>query len=305
VNVPKGAAGADGRVKMTFVGGEDEPMARQPGRDGVTSSPISSAASTTAVRMRVGNQGRDRVFWSLAAVVLSVPFVSGIARMGAYVIASPLDLFEIGLEIESLLFPLLCSLLGGFPLISQVSEGYLQQVRTRVPIGAYVRGAVARAGLRAGVVVAVAVFSWWAFCWWVEPLLGLAHDYGASPATPPAEMSTFSQLLHTSSLLYGISYSLWVGLWGALIAALAAVLLIVVPQRLLALALPLIVWWVDNLIWSNLRHPQFAAVFAVFPGGLTQQPVWTVLVPLTLWGGALAMLLLSLERRRYEVSATL
>ncbi|MDR0959615.1 MAG: hypothetical protein LBM23_04545 [Propionibacteriaceae bacterium] len=93
--------------------------------------------------------------------------------------------------------------------------------------------------------------------------------------------STFSQFSAWGSWGYPLMYSLWLAMNAVLYSAVSLSLVILVRNKALAISLPwisyLIAIYTFAVLWLEAYSPTL-----VWPFNLTQQPLWHLLVPLTM-----------------------
>lgn len=242
----------------------------------------------------------------LALIIIGVPTVSGVARAGAYAIETPMDQFALGVEFLALLFPLLAGLVATTRLNEEVAEHFLRSVRTRTAIRRYVTGNLLRAAATSSAVFFTAIFTWFLVAFFFAPSLGLFRDPGntystqADAISAAAGTTTFAQLLEISPWLYGLVYSAWVGSWAITWATLTALLLMVVPNRVVAYVIPLAAFWVENIVLSNVGQEIWRSTYSAFPFGLTQQPIAVAFAPWAVWILIVCTLRWWLHRNNYE-----
>lgn len=109
-------------------------------------------------------------------------------------------------------------------------------------------------------------------------MLGWIAEYRDSGGGPAAEAFTWSQLLNFGTPAFLIGYAAWVGLQGAAYGVLAVLLLVELPNRLLALALPQIVVFVSGFVLATLGLGQFSLAQAAFSTNMVQFPLWVPVV---------------------------
>lgn len=243
----------------------------------------------------------------LVPAVLVLPVFTGLVREEGYAVRMPVEFFSLGIEFIALVSPLLAGLLATSRLNGEVGDGFMRSVRTR----SHVRGYLARRFRDAALIAFTTFFAsmllWFLVAFILDPVLQITTDPGGTYPTrhealeASAGYATFTQLLSVNVWLYGVFYSAWVGLWAAVWAMLTALLLTVIPNRIVAYATPLALYWAENIVLSNLGAGVWRSTSSAFPFSVVQQPVLTAFAPLAAWIIATLALWRWLDHRaRYE-----
>lgn len=223
----------------------------------------------------------------IAAALVVVPIVSGIAKANEGAMRSNFDVYtQLMISPVSLLVPIIAVMLGCMRAYDIIGNRYVSYTRTRVAVRRYISGE-----LGAAFIVPFAAFFLLSFvgiilAFYIWPLLG-------NPSIDPGtyEMSSaqalkddltrtsFSSLLAWGPLVYGIIYSTWLGLGAATYAALGFAALVVLHNRLLALLLPFIVYFLPTIVVSLLGSPELSPMYSLMPFGLIQAPIWVAALP--------------------------
>ncbi|MFT4122595.1 MAG: hypothetical protein QM635_02060 [Microbacteriaceae bacterium] len=254
---------------------------------------------------------RNPLWIAYALAIVALPTVTGLAQVGSTEIDAPITLFELGFEYLTLLFPLLAVGLHVFAFSSEIADRWIVYVRPRADIRRYLLARLGAGALLSFGVPALAVGLWGLVAFGIAPHLGLAPNGYGQPLSPDelirltTRAATFSQLAHAGTAVYVLVYAAWVGLWGAVFSAVAFLVLLVADNRLLAFTTPLVLYWLDNLVLSNLGLEQLRTGTAVFPFAITQQPIALAAIPVLFWLLLIAVLGGALTRRRFEVAALL
>lgn len=121
------------------------------------------------------------------------------------------------------------------------------------------------------------VFLSFIFVIYIVPLLDIVtispNNYGN-----PLPLTTFEQFLSLGTLPYGIIYSVWVGLNGVLYATFGLLLLLIYRNSMLSLLIP-VFFYLSHFFAELFGYFQFSPLHSIFPFGIAQQPLWTVLIP--------------------------
>lgn len=241
----------------------------------------------------------------VTVALLVLPVATGVISAKNTVVTAPTELYGLGFTLEQLFLPALASAVAAAYVLPLIQDRHIVNMRTRVDIVAQCRKLCIVSAAVAGALCAGAAALWGITAFYVDPVLGISSNFGQgyTPGGDPGAY-TFAQLISISPAVFLVVHSIWMGLWAAGYAGATALLLLLLPQSLLALSLPLIVYWVDNIVLANLGVEEFRVATAIFPFTLAQLPLWTTVVPLMVWGAVLIVLWRVLEHRRYATGVT-
>ncbi len=249
----------------------------------------------------------------LLLALLALPSVYATAISDGYALFGPADFFTLIIPFAlPLVFPLIAVALYALPFSNELSHRYIVYTRTRSNIRRYLTSKALANIVVAFVAFFLAAFIPFLWAFVVEPSVGVINPYrqtmvGLSPAeleAYPATVNTFSQLLSIGPWAYGLGYSLWLGMNGALYASIGFLLLLVVPNRFVALSIPFIGYHIANFVFAVLTIPQYSPAI-VFPFNLTQFPLWVPFVPFTVLAVLALSLALYVRRRTRELDVLL
>ncbi len=130
------------------------------------------------------------------------------------------------------------------------------------------------------------IFSYFAFAYYVEPSIGLVkfdQNFFSLNHTTVEEytltQNTFGQLFKYGTLVYGLTYSLWVAFNAALFASLAFLLVLLIDNKLLALSIPFGLYVIQSFFMGMLGMIQYQFYQTLFPFNYMQLPIWTSFIP--------------------------
>lgn len=195
-----------------------------------------------------------------------------------------------------LLFPMLLVPLYASSYADEKKDNYLQYVRPRTILSKYV---LAKGLVNAILTFAVAflmIFIPFLFIQYIDPMIGYIHY--ETEFLNPVSIGTFEVIAEKSVLLYGIVYSLWVGINGALYVTIAYLLTICLKNKFVALSMPFLWWFIMTFVTAVLSIDEFSPMYTVFPFSITAQPIWTIFVPFTSLILIMATLIIYIKKTR-------
>ena len=207
-------------------------------------------------------------------------FGGGIALAGSFGVFSE---FMDGGPVIYLLFPVYVVLLSCLRLFKEVPRSQRITVRKE----SYLFARLVTAGGISFAVFGLSAFLLFVLAYYIWPVLGNPSvDLSVYFLTPESAVtssytaSTYSQLLSSGSLTFGILYSLWVGFCAAVWTSLAMAALLTVRNRPLALSLPFLLYIVQWIAASLLGDVRASFVASVFPFGYQQTSILTGATPM-------------------------
>ncbi|MEO8527993.1 MAG: hypothetical protein ABI435_02845 [Pseudolysinimonas sp.] len=196
-----------------------------------------------------------------------------------------------------LVFPILAVALGCGRLFAEVSHRFIVNVRVRTDLIPYIGTKVVASGMAAFApffalaavpFVLIVALGYVPGTTIVSPEI---YELTAAEAQAAAgSYATFTQLYAVAPPLFGLVYSIWVGLNAALCAALGSLSLFAIPNRFVALLVPFATYFGESLVVSLLGHPEYGLVYLVFPFGLAQGSLVTPLIALVLLSSGVLLL---------------
>lgn len=205
----------------------------------------------------------------VALLIVVIPPVLGIISAPAYSFDHWMSYFTVMFDGVGLIFPLLVALLTQPKLLDEWSNTYALATRLRVAPAAYFGVRVIVSGILASVVF----FALTAVCF-AAARLTYIHPGPEVPLVAPVETRyQLSQLWALSPVLYMVVFCLWVALVAGTVAVACTLFTAVISNKFVALAAPLILWFLANFGLAVLRLEAFA--LPPFRFHIRQQPVWT------------------------------
>jgi len=183
-------------------------------------------------------------------------------------------------------FPLLAAFLGGLRMYSEVGHRFASLMATRQSMYRYLAGRLVGSAivpfacyfLYAALAFVIAYFVWPAVG---NPGVDPSNYQMTNAQAAQAELrdTSYSQLLGAGTLVYGFGYAAWLGISAAVYSIASVLCLVVLKNRLAAIALPAALYLGQSVLAIPLVGPQAALVFSVFPFGLTQLPMFVAATP--------------------------
>jgi hypothetical protein len=225
--------------------------------------------------------------YAIGAGIVLLAVAYGIVQMPGSVFRNNLGIFDqLMISPIMLTLPLIAVLLGCLPLYEAVGHRFASNSRNRIDMREYVALKLIGAIVPSFVTFFAHSFLGFVIAFYVWPLLGNpAIDpgvYGFSAAEAARDgltNSSYSSLLAAGPLTYGLLYSLWLGVGAATYAGLGVAALVVVPNRLFALALPFLIYFGETVLAALAGSPQAGVMYSLVPFGLQQTPMLEAAAP--------------------------
>jgi len=227
-------------------------------------------------------------FIGIWLIFLVTPLCIANLRKSNYSFRDPLDFYIYSLEgVFQLIFPLVAVLVY-VPLFSQ-------EIKNRFLVYTRLRDQVRRTLLiriLANMVLTFStffliIFSLFLFAFYIAPGLGIVtfhpENYmldSTSVVVDSYFRVTFSQLLKYGPFIYGLTYSIWIACNAVIYSLLSFYSVILTKNRLLALSIPFLVYFIGTLVLGTLKLDRFRPAYTIFPFGYVQSPIWTAFIPL-------------------------
>lgn len=245
----------------------------------------------------------------LLAIVF-FPTVYGWVQIKDYLLVTPADLFELMLSgAVPLIFPLLAVLIFPAPFSTRLVDRFIFYTRTRISIESYLVRVACANGLLTFSVFFLMVIVTFLSAFYLAPAAGVRFDLSSAPIeqlrSSQDNAFTFSQLLSIGNGVFALVYATWVGLFGAIIATVGLIATLLIPQRVVALALPTIIYFLENFGLAVVGLEVFRSVTSVFPFALEQQAIATTIPALIEWVGYALIGVIILVSRRFSVETLL
>ena len=232
---------------------------------------------------------RPGQWWLLAILAALIPVVRLAVGARAHILGSSTDVFAYMMrDAVPIAFPVIVVVFGCLSLTWSLNHRFLVLTRTREDVTVRLRRLFLVNAAVVGAVMAATTLLAALVAYWVVPAFGLVEFRPQYIGITPEKVhamdlanNTWSFLLAHGAPVYALVYALFVGVSGALWASLAFTLVLLVPNRYLALSLPFVIYHMGNLASGILQAPRFSPASSVFPFNITAMPLWTAFVPMT------------------------
>jgi hypothetical protein len=114
---------------------------------------------------------------------------------------------------------------------------------------------------------------------------------------------TWSQLTSNGDFVFGLAYAGWFGFCGAVYGSLTAGLLLVVPNRAVALVVPTAVFVVETVAAALSSSPYAGLLYSMVPFALRQVPILTAAGPTLILAAVTATIWLFIAAKRHDLPA--
>lgn len=246
----------------------------------------------------------------LTIVALSVPLVFGISQVQDNAFATNLGVFAKfeGSPLQ-LLLPLLAIGLGCLALYSELGHRFVAYVRPRMSLHSYLTSrlipslVIPFVVIAAGTaLVAVVVFGIW-------PLIGnpfvtpsVYLETAQEAAAGDASSFTYSQSIAFGTPVMVIGYALWFGLGAAIYGAFGAACLLVIPNRVIAVIVPVGLYFFQSIGSFMAGNPYASLMYSLIPFGLKQAPTLVAATPTLMLGAAVVVFWIWIYRHATELA---
>lgn len=249
---------------------------------------------------------------SLAFALVALPPLISLPGLTNSAFANRLQIFaHLENTVVQLFIPVICSFLGATVLASEIRYRRLSQVLVRLDPQEAIGKRLAFSFL---VPFAVGVLNV-AVCWtiafviwprigdpWIDPSVYNLSSAGAGQFA--TELYSYSQLLASGPVAYGLFYGAVFAVACGLFGLGAAVACLLVPNLAVALMLPTGVFLLETVAAALAGNPRAGLLYAVVPFGLTQGPVAGAALPIVVLAFVVFGLALWVQRNPTRLQAT-
>ncbi|MDQ0157378.1 hypothetical protein [Robertmurraya andreesenii] len=219
-------------------------------------------------------------------VVICLPIIYYLVARKNYEFRDSLDVFSFMMEVVALFFPIVATLIYLPSFSEELKNRFLVYTRIRIPLKKLLFMKFLTNFILSFSFFFIFILFLFILSFHIFPSLGLAHlqpeAYLLNEMTVKTDAYTrytFTQLLEYGAFTYGLIYSFWVGLNAAIYASIGFLLLVLVPNKFIAMTFPTLIYLIGSYLLSvgNLRIFRF--IDSIFPYSYIQQPIWTAIVP--------------------------
>ncbi|MCS1352626.1 ABC transporter permease [Mechercharimyces sp. CAU 1602] len=183
-------------------------------------------------------------------------------------------------------------------IVSERKHDFILYTRTRIWLPSYIWSKIIVNALMSFVLSFLLVFLPFLFVFYIEPHLSFVTYSPVGTNTLSA--TTFDQLLSYGTFIYGVTYASWVAVNGVVYATLTMLLVLAIRNPLLSLALPFLWYHISNFVFAILKIEIYSPLFTIFPFGIEQQELWTILIPYSILCLFIGITALYLYKKPYE-----
>ncbi|WP_036218194.1 hypothetical protein [Lysinibacillus sphaericus] len=226
---------------------------------------------------------KNVLIWLL---IMCLPIIYYFGVRGNYEFRDTLDVFTFMVEGLAIFFPILATLVYLPSVAEELKNRFLVFTRLRIPIKRLLFIKFSTNFLLSFSVFFIFIFLLFILSFFIFPSQGWVHlqpeAYSLNEITVKEDAysrHTFTQLLEYGSLTYGLVYSLWVGINAAIYASIGFLLLILVPNKFVAMTVPTLIYLIGSYILSLVHLRPFRLLDSIFPYSYIQQPIWTAVIP--------------------------
>ncbi|MCM3364911.1 MULTISPECIES: ABC transporter permease [Bacillaceae] len=213
-------------------------------------------------------------------IILIIPLSSFYPIRTGYLYYSSVEVFQemVGLIIP-MIFPVLVVFIYLPNFVLEQKNNFITYTRSRIPINQYILSKGLMNAFLTGTIIFLMVFFSFVFAVYIEP--NILHVISLTPADGGNYNYnvTFSQLLVYGDFVYGIVYSLWVGLNASLYSTISFLLLLIISRTFIGLSLPFLFYHIFNFITAIIVGARFSPISTIFPFNIEQQEIWTAMIP--------------------------
>ena len=230
-------------------------------------------------------------------LIITVPvWIQFLIINDGYFFTDNIDLYGRLLNgISAMIFPILVLFVFADTIVHERNNNYLTYTKIRIDFNTYLNAKIIVNGLLSFGVLFLYAFLPFLFSQYINPQVAFIPNVGGGGDLPGTV--TFDQFLVYGPFAYGFMFSLWVGINGVLYATLPLILCLILDNSFVALSIPFVWYQAMSFVSAMLGISKFAPLYTVFPYSITQQELWTVLVPFTILLLTVLMSYLYLKKR--------
>lgn len=224
----------------------------------------------------------------VGVVAIALPALWGTVQVQQYAVASRVNIFAIYVNSPLVLVvPFLATWAGNARLHAELGNRHVVNLRTRISTRSFLRARLLRSVLVPGIIFAASVVSVYliAFVLWPrlgDPFIDPSVNFlttAAAVAAYEQSFAGFTQLMAIGSPAFGLTYALWFGFGAGVYGALAAAALILIPNRSVAILLPMGIYIAETIAAAILISPFAGLLYSLSPVGLQQKSILLTVAP--------------------------
>jgi hypothetical protein len=223
-----------------------------------------------------------------ALLVATFPVALGLSQIPGSAYDSNFDIFQQLVNSPfDVALPLFAVLLGCLPAFNRARYRFAFNTRGRLSVTRFILRNVAGCA----VLPFVTFFVWpmlaIVVAYLVWPLIGNpaieprdSFMTSAQAITESYKSVSYSQLLAHGTLVYALAYSAWLGLGASVFAVVGFLALVVIPNRIFALSVPLIIFIGQTLAAGLVGGTYDQLMVSLFPFGIVQTSITQAAMPM-------------------------
>lgn len=204
----------------------------------------------------------------------------------SYLFRDRLDTFTFLFEgVLIVIFPLLATLIYLPSFSAELKNRFLVYTRLRIPVEKLLFIKFMANSVLTFAVFFIFVLFMFLLSYYIFPSVGWVQFdlevYGLTESTIIEDRytrHTFTQLLEYGLYAYVLFYAFWVGINAAVYSSIGFLLLLLIPNKFVALSIPWGIYIIGSFLLVDGLRP-FRLADTIFPYMYTQQPIWTAFVP--------------------------
>lgn len=222
----------------------------------------------------------------ILTIIFCLPVIYYLTIRRSYEFRDSLDVFAFMLEVVTIFFPILATLIYLPSFSEELKNRFLVYTRLRISIKRLFFIKFSTNFLLSFSFFFVFTFLLFILSFYIFPSIGAANlqpeAYSLNEITVREDSYTrytFSQILKYGSFTYGLVYSFWVGLNAAVYTSIGFLLLFLIPYKFIAMTVPTLIYLIGSYILSVSNLRPFRFIDSIFPYSYIQQPIWTAIIP--------------------------
>lgn len=234
---------------------------------------------------------KNKPFLFFLAILFLYPYIIFFISHNSYVFRDALDVYTFMFEgILPLIFVFLTVIiyLGEFSRL--LDDRFIVYLRMRAPLKKILFSCFLSNAFLTFTVFFLFAFNLFVFSFYIEPILGLVqyqpevyHLTDKTAILDSYNRHTFTQLLEYGNFVYGIIYSVWIGINAMIYSTMGFFSVVIFSQKLIGISIPILFYIIGSFMFgfSDVLVP-YRMADTIFPFSIIQQPILTSLTTLFL-----------------------